>query len=159
MDEACQFVTLLKELHMTITTMESCSGGAIIDAITSVEGASNVTEGGFVTYSNAQKIRMGVSENVIEEYGVYSPECALEMARVAQAVMDVSMVISVTGTFSNVDPNNADSRPGEVHYCIHRESSEPVLRTLSVPIMGRMLQKQFIIAEVLKEATSVLLSS
>ena len=43
-------VNKLIEKKITITTMESCTGGFLISSITDVEGASNITEGGFVTY-------------------------------------------------------------------------------------------------------------
>ena len=63
-------VKKLIERKITITTMESCTGGALISAITDVEGASQITEGGFVTYSNEQKIKVGVSKEIIDTYGV-----------------------------------------------------------------------------------------
>lgn len=149
-------VDKLSQFQMTITAMESCTGGAIMNAITSVEGSSNVTEGGFVTYSNAQKIRVGVPARVIEQYGVYSPECAEAMAKTVQELMEASMGIGVTGTLSNVDPNNPDSQPGQVHYSISYQKLGTLTRTITVPIMSRTLQKQYIAEVVLDSAMKVL---
>lgn len=71
---------LIKE-NKTISTMESCTGGYIANAITNIEGASNVFEFGLVTYSNEYKIKMGVDENIIKEHTVYSLEVANEMSK------------------------------------------------------------------------------
>lgn len=149
-------VRTLRERGMTIATMESCTGGAIIDAITAVEGASYVTEGGYVTYSNAQKIRVGVPQDIIEVYGVYSPECAFEMANTVKTLLDSSIGIGVTGTLSNVDTNNADSKQGEVHFCIVQRNHEPLHRTIQVPVMDRSLQKTYITRDLIQCTLEIL---
>ena len=74
-------VELLKEKHKTISTMESCTGGGVVNAITNIEGASEVLKFSAVTYSNEYKIEMGVDEKVIEKYSVYSIETAREMSK------------------------------------------------------------------------------
>ena len=51
----------------TIATMESCTGGGVANAITCIEGASEVLKFSAVTYSNQYKIKMGVSADVINE--------------------------------------------------------------------------------------------
>ena len=77
------FKRIIKELikrKETIATMESCTGGGVADAITSIEGASEVLKFSAVTYSNEGKMKMGVSREVIDKYSVYSMETAHEMA-------------------------------------------------------------------------------
>ena len=74
-----EVVELLIKKHKTISTMESCTGGGVANAITSIEGASEILKFSAVTYSNEFKIKMGVSEEVIEKYSVYSEETADEM--------------------------------------------------------------------------------
>ena len=49
----------LIENKITITTMESCTAGQIISLITDTEGASAITKGGFVTYSNEARCLCG----------------------------------------------------------------------------------------------------
>ena len=66
-----QIINLLKEKNKTISTMESCTGGGVANAITNIEGASEVLRFCAVTYSNEYKIKMGVSEEVINTYSVY----------------------------------------------------------------------------------------
>ena len=65
-------VKYLIDNHITIATMESCTGGALASEITSHPGASEILKFSAVTYSNEFKIKMGVSEEVINEFSVYS---------------------------------------------------------------------------------------
>lgn len=141
---------------ITITTMESCSGGFLISTITDVEGASNITEGGFVTYSNNQKIAMGVPKEIIEVYGVYSPETALKMAETCKVKMNAQIGIGVTGTLSNLDVNNKDSVQGEVYFCIKYSDKAEVSRKIAVPIETRHKQKEFIIDRIFEELNKIL---
>ena len=108
----------LIETHTTISTMESCTSGMIASMITDTEGASAIFPGGFVTYLNETKVFIGVDKNVIAQYGVYSKECAEEMAKTVQKKMKTDIAIGITGTTGNVDPNNADSVQGVVFFCI-----------------------------------------
>ena len=108
----------LIETHTTISTMESCTSGMIASMITDTEGASAIFPGGFVTYLNETKILIGMDANVIEQYGVYSRECAEAMAQTAQEKLNTDVAIGITGTTGNVDPNNADSVQGQVYFCI-----------------------------------------
>ena len=70
----------LTRKNKTISTMESCTGGGVSNAITNCEGASEVLKFSAVTYSNDYKIKMGVSSDIIDKYSVYSMECAKEMS-------------------------------------------------------------------------------
>ena len=107
---------LLIEKGLTITTMESCTSGMVANLITNTEGASNIFAGAFVTYSNSAKIMQGVSKDMIDNYGVYSSETAFEMAVNCRGKFITNIGIGVTGTTGNVDPNNTDSKQGEIYY-------------------------------------------
>ena len=118
-------VKYLIENNISITTMESCTAGQIASLLTDTSGSSAIIKGAFVTYSNEAKIRLGVSEKIINEYGVYSKETAAEMARACREFYDADTGIGVTGTFGNVDLKNKDSIPGEVFFAIStREGTE-----------------------------------
>lgn len=81
-----------------IATAESCTGGLIAGALTAVAGSSDVVECGFVTYSNAAKIRMlGVTAAALEAHGAVSEEVAAQMANGALAGSYASLTVSVTG--------------------------------------------------------------
>lgn len=89
---------LLNEQKLTLTAAESLTGGSFQQLITSVSGASNYFKGGIVTYSNDAKTTiLGVTKKLIEEYGVVSAECAIDMAKKAQEMFDTDLAISFTG--------------------------------------------------------------
>jgi len=142
-----EIVNFLKFKDLTISTMESCTGGYIISCITNEESSSSVTEGGFVTYSNNQKIKSGVNESIIKQYGVYSEQTAIEMARATFANMSSDVSIGITGTCSNIDSNNIDSVPGNVFYSIgilKENTLSFVSDKIQLPIVDRVLQKKYI---------------
>ena len=91
-------VTLLKERGWKIATAESLTGGWVAGRIVSFPGASEVFEGGFVTYSNEAKIALlGVKPETIEKYGVVSEEVAGEMARGAAEKLGCEVAVATTG--------------------------------------------------------------
>ena len=109
----------LIEKGLTVTTMESCTSGQIASLITDTEGSSAVLKGAFITYSNEAKIALGVDEDVIRKYSVYSLETAKEMAEKCRRFFKADIGIGITGTFSNPDPLNMDhSHPGEVYFAL-----------------------------------------
>ena len=125
--EQTQKDNIIKKLidtHTTISTMESCTSGMIASTITDTEGASAIFPGGYVTYLNETKIFIGVEEEIIRKYGVYSKKCAEEMARTVQEKMHTDIAIGITGTTGNIDPNNADSMQGVVYFCIRVKDKE-----------------------------------
>ena len=109
-----KLVALLKERGLTLSAMESCTGGLVSSLITDVSGSSEVFPGGFVTYSNAAKVMQHVSAEVIRKYGVYSEETAVSMARAAAFTMNTELGIGITGSAGRKDPANADSVPGKI---------------------------------------------
>ncbi len=109
---------LLMVKGLTITTMESCTGGLIASLLTDIEGSSAVIKGAYVTYSNEAKIMEGVSEKTIERFGVYSQETAEAMANACKKNFGADIGIGVTGTMGNVDPANKDSSPGQIFYSV-----------------------------------------
>ena len=125
--EQTQKDNIIKKLidtHTTVSTMESCTSGMIASTITDTEGASAIFPGGYVTYLNETKIFIGVEEEIIRKNGVYSKECAEEMARTVQEKMHTDIAIGITGTTGNIDPNNADSMQGVVYFCIRVKDKE-----------------------------------
>ncbi|MGB0720036.1 MAG: CinA family protein, partial [Bdellovibrionales bacterium] len=90
--------TLLREQNIMLTTAESCTGGQIAAAITSLPGASSVFDRGFVTYSNAAKTQMlGVPAQIINTHGAVSAQTAVAMAKGALENSDADIAISITG--------------------------------------------------------------
>ena len=106
-------VKYLIKSNMSITTMESCTAGQIASLLTDTSGSSAIIKGAFVTYSNEAKIRLGVSEKIINEYGVYSKETAAEMARVCREFYDADIGIGVTGTLEMLTPKTKTVPPAK----------------------------------------------
>ena len=76
-----KLVSLLLEKKMTITTVESCTGGMVASKIVNVSGASAVFNEGFITYANqAKETYAGVLKETLEAYGAVSNQVAMEMA-------------------------------------------------------------------------------
>jgi len=83
---AQEVVAALKAGGLTIATAESCTGGLVAGALTSVSGSSEVVYGGFVTYANEAKIAMlGVPYGLLRQFGAVSKEVAIAMAEGALA--------------------------------------------------------------------------
>ncbi len=81
-----------------MATAESCTGGLIAAACTSLAGSSEWFERGFVTYSNQAKAEMlGVPDALIEAHGAVSAEVARAMAEGALVHSRASFAVSVTG--------------------------------------------------------------
>jgi nicotinamide-nucleotide amidase len=81
-----------------VATAESCTGGMIAAALTSVAGSSDVVDRGFVTYSNEAKTDMlGVPPALIAEHGAVSAEVAAAMAQGALARSRAGVTVAVTG--------------------------------------------------------------
>lgn len=96
--QAETLVALLKARGMTCATAESCTGGGVGSAITSVPGSSEVFMGGVVSYSNeAKRAVLGVDAKTLEKFGAVSSETACEMASGARRIMKTDLAVSVTG--------------------------------------------------------------
>lgn len=115
MEDIIKILTLRKE---SISTMESATGGYIANAITNVEGASEVFSFGAVTYSNFYKIKLGVDKNLIEKYSVYSMEVAHDMSRAITEYTNSRYGIGVTGKLNRVDRFNLSGKDNIVYVSV-----------------------------------------
>jgi len=116
------FKRIVKKLsieRLTIATMESCTGGGLANAITCIEGASEVLKYSAVTYSNEYKIKMGVNPNIIDKYSVYSIETAHEMAYNISKFANSNIGIGITGKLNRDDENNNYGKDNEVFISIY----------------------------------------
>ncbi len=114
-----EIIELLKSKNLKVSTMESCTGGGVANALTNIEGSSEVFEFGAVTYSNAYKVKMGVDARVIEKYSVYSMETAREMSRAISCFTESDYGIGITGKLNRQDPNNPSGKDNLVYISIY----------------------------------------
>lgn len=85
-------------LGIRIATAESCTGGMISGAVTSVSGSSAVIELGICSYSNRIKSEvLGVGADILEKYTEYSVQCAQAMADGARRLSGADYAVSTTG--------------------------------------------------------------
>lgn len=113
-----KIIKKLTDKKLTISTMESCTGGGVANAITCVEGASDVFKFSAVTYSNEFKINMGVPKEVIDNYSVYSMETAREMAKAIAKYTGSDIGVGITGKLNRADSSNNFGKDNEVFFSI-----------------------------------------
>ncbi|WP_373841861.1 competence/damage-inducible protein A [Limosilactobacillus sp.] len=106
---AATVVHLLKERGLKITAAESLTGGMFQSTICSIPGASNVFDGGFVTYAaSAKESLLGIDQRLIEQYGVVSAQTAAQMAERSRQRMGVDVGIGFTGV---AGPDTLEGQP------------------------------------------------
>lgn len=89
---------VLKREKLTVSVAESCTGGAVLSALTDVPGSSAYVVGGIVAYSNRIKIKqLGVNEDDIKKHGAVSETVALQMAKNVAELMETDIGLSTTG--------------------------------------------------------------
>lgn len=140
-----EIVGILHNKKLTIATMESCTGGGIVNEITNISGASEVLKESYVTYCNEAKIKQGVSEKVIAKYTVYSPETAIEMAKAVKVNTSSDIAVGITGQLGRIDPSNPVDKLNCVWFAIINYKNEMLVREIKVPSCDRNQQKELVI--------------
>jgi nicotinamide-nucleotide amidase len=106
---------LLKKHQIRLTTAESATGGMIASTLINVPGISAFFEEGYVTYSDAAKVKMiHVDADIIKTYGVVSSQTAEAMAEGAASVARADAALSVTGV-AGPDGGTAECPVGLVY--------------------------------------------
>tara|TARA_B100000686_G_C16386390_1_gene760200 strand:+ start:277 stop:750 length:474 start_codon:yes stop_codon:yes gene_type:complete len=91
-------VNKLIKKKLKISFAESCTGGLLSSAFTSISGSSKIFSLGLVTYSNHSKIKvLRVSNKLIRKYGSVSKEVCLEMLKNISKISKTKMSVSITG--------------------------------------------------------------
>ena len=106
---------------------ESCTGGMVGAAITSLPGVSRWFRGGVVAYHNDLKTQaLGVTEQLLQEFGAVSEQCARSMSRGVRKVLSAELGLAVTG-IAGPDGATEDKPVGLVYIALsdsERESCE-----------------------------------
>lgn len=96
LEQSC--VDLLLANELTISTMESCTGGMVAARLINVPGVSEVFKAGYVTYSNKAKRKvLGVKQSTLKKYTAVSAKVAEEMAQGVSLLTKADVTLSVTG--------------------------------------------------------------
>ena len=107
----------LRAAERRIVTAESCTGGWVAKALTDIPGSSEWFECGYVTYSNAAKMRdLGVSGATLEHFGAVSEQVVREMAEGALRVAHANVAVAVSG-IAGPDGGTPEKPVGTVWFC------------------------------------------
>ncbi|MDO4333026.1 MAG: competence/damage-inducible protein A [Eubacteriales bacterium] len=91
-------VDLLLANELTVSTIESCTGGMLAARLINIPGVSEVFKSGYITYSNKAKRKVvGVKKSSLHKYGAVSEQVAREMATGSAMVTKADVTVSVTG--------------------------------------------------------------
>ena len=152
-----EVIKLLTEKNKTIATMESCTGGGVANAITNIEGASDVLKFSAVTYSNEYKIKLGVSSDTIDKYSVYSMEVAKEMALNISKFANSNYGVGITGKLNRVDKNNPYGSDNVTFVSIYDKDNDNYYDfTVKATESTRALNKELIINKIVDKLFEVL---
>lgn len=95
---ACKVVALLQQRGLTLAVAESCTGGSIAAAVTSVPGCSSVMLGGVVAYNNRVKADvLGVSNEDLITHGAVSEPVVRQMVIGVSALLGADCAIATSG--------------------------------------------------------------
>jgi PncC family amidohydrolase len=93
-----KIIKLLKKKRLKLSVVESCTGGMLSSAITSVSGSSKVFTMGLVTYSNQSKNRLlKVPKQIIKKHGAVSIQCCFSMVNNLSKISKSNIAVSITG--------------------------------------------------------------
>lgn len=84
--------------NLKISVAESCTGGALASALTSISGASSYFDRGYIAYSNEAKVNMlKVDSQTIDTEGAVSEAVAIAMAEGAASQSGTDISVAITG--------------------------------------------------------------
>lgn len=150
-------IKILTKQQKTLATMESCTGGGVSNAITNIEGASEILKFSAVTYSNEYKIKMGVNKDIIERYSVYSKETAMEMAHNIAQFTNSNYGIGITGKLNRVDKNNPFGADNVVFICIYdKDTNKDYLLEIEAIKKSRKENKDLVIENIMDKLLEII---
>ncbi len=131
------FLKEAREHGLHVATAESCTGGLIAGALTSIPGSSDVVDRGFVVYTNGAKTDLlGVPKALIKKYGAVSEEVARAMAEGALKNSAAEMSVSCTGV-AGPSGGTPEKPVGLVHIAAARENETTLSEECRFGDIGR----------------------
>jgi PncC family amidohydrolase len=125
-----KIVKLLKKKRLKVSFAESCTGGLLSSAITSVSGSSKVFMLGLVTYSNQSKNHiLKVPKQIIRKHGAVSKQCCLSMINNLSKISKSNIAVSITG-IAGPSGGNKKKPVGLVYVGIKKENKVKIHKCL-----------------------------
>lgn len=146
-----ELVNKLIDKNKTISTMESATGGAVVSAITNVDGSSRVLKFSAVTYSNEYKIKMGVKKETIDKYSVYSTQVAKEMSFNISKFSNSNYGVGITGKLNRVDENNLFGDDSTVFISIYDRDNDKYYNEIVKAIKTNRIDNKRLVIDKLEE--------
>ncbi|MBQ4899010.1 competence/damage-inducible protein A [Paenibacillus sp. Marseille-P2973] len=127
-------VDMMTERGLTVSAAESCTGGLLMQSITSIPGSATVFLGGIVCYSNAMKEKLlNVPHDLLEGEdapGAVSAETAKVLAEQVRMIVDTDFGLSITGV---AGPGYSERKPvGLVYIGISRRGGDTAVFELNL---------------------------
>ena len=137
-----KIVSLLRRKKLKVAIAESCTGGMLSSAITSVSGSSKVFTMGLVTYSNQAKTGiLKVPQKIINKYGAVSVQCCLAMVNNLSKISKAKACVSITGIAG--PKGGSKQKPVGLVYIGIRVEKKVVINKFNFKNKGRLfIQKQ-----------------
>ena len=157
MDYSGEIGKILTEKGLTISTVESCTGGLLSSKLTDVSGSSAYIKLNLVTYANEAKNKMlGVDWNVLNTVGAVSEECAFQMAKGLYELTKSDICVSTTGIAGPT--GGTDEKPvGLMYSTIFTPKGYNTYKILKPSNTLRTEMKELFVQEVLKNIYETLL--
>ena len=137
-----KIISLIKRKKMKLAIVESCTGGMLSSAITSVSGSSKVFNLGLVTYSNQAKTSiLKVPQKLIKKNGAVSVQCCLAMVNNLSKISKSKICVSITGIAG--PKGGSKQKPVGLVYIGIRVGKKVVINKCNFRNKGRLfIQKQ-----------------
>lgn len=146
----------LIENKLTIATAESCTGGLLSSKLTDVSGSSEYVKLNFVTYANEAKHKiLGVSLDILNNFGAVSEECAEAMANGLYEATDCDIALCTTG-IAGPTGGTKEKPVGLVYISMRYKGIVTVKEVKLSPTLPRIEMKEQFANQALKLALDIL---
>lgn len=146
----------LIENKLTIATAESCTGGLLSSKLTDVSGSSEYVKLNFVTYANEAKHKiLGVSWDILNNFGAVSEECAEAMANGLYEATDCDIALCTTG-IAGPTGGTKEKPVGLVYISMRYKGIVTVKEVKLSPTLPRIEMKEQFATQALKLALDIL---
>lgn len=150
-NSVCDVIAHLNKECLNIVSVESCTGGAVANALTDIKGASTFFDRGWVLYDENAKTMLGVPLLALAQGGVYSELVAFQMALAGFEKSNADIVVATTGVMDTIDtrPYHNGTSPGTIYIAILARGMRPITYTLIIPVQLRQKMKQEIVSSIM----------
>lgn len=141
---------------LTIATAESCTGGLLSSKLTDISGSSEYVKLNFVTYANEAKHKiLGVSWDILNNFGAVSEECAEAMANGLYEATDCDIALCTTG-IAGPTGGTKEKPVGLVYISMRYKGIVTVKEVKLSPTLPRIEMKEQFAKQALKLALDIL---